>query len=61
VTFAVFFSSSAHFREQLVLLANMVTTNPPDCLKTLEELVHDSQFKNLPQDKNIPIVLGKYT
>ena len=44
-----------------VLLANMANTNTSDCLENLEELVHKPPFKHLPQDKNIPIVLGKYT
>ena len=32
--------------------------DPADCLWTLDELVNNSPFKHLPQDKNIPIVLG---
>jgi hypothetical protein len=38
----------------------MAATNSLDCLQALSELVHNPLFENLPDDKSIPIVLGKF-
>lgn len=37
----------------------MSAAGSSDCLKTLHELVNNTPLKHLPQDKKVPIVLGK--